>query len=189
MHFSRIHFWVQVHGLPVKLLVRRLGSLSGLKPIVKDFCFDYGRIGHERATCKFVSREAGRNSSYGPKLRTGIARNMGLSVEHYRKQVDILEARVKPLIHRMGSYCTPDSPTAAREGAHEGEVQGHATAPANVVYPQSDERATELVVGREEPNVHQEAMTSGMDKLPEAPRSGVLGPSNPFFSPCLKKIN
>ncbi|KAI8025162.1 hypothetical protein LOK49_LG02G00868 [Camellia lanceoleosa] len=74
---------------------------------LSDFCFDCGRIGHERTTCKFMSREAGRNSGYGPDLRTGIARSTGLPVEHYRKQVDILKTRVNPLIHRPGPFCAP----------------------------------------------------------------------------------
>ncbi|KAI8011744.1 hypothetical protein LOK49_LG06G01112 [Camellia lanceoleosa] len=45
---------------------------------LSDFCFNCGRIRHERTACKFISRKAGRNFGYGPELRTGIARNMGL---------------------------------------------------------------------------------------------------------------
>ncbi|KAF5947497.1 hypothetical protein HYC85_013454 [Camellia sinensis] len=34
-----------------------------------DFCYDCGRIGHVNSVCKFVSREEGKNSLYGPDLR------------------------------------------------------------------------------------------------------------------------
>ncbi|KAL7243136.1 hypothetical protein ACSBR1_015537 [Camellia fascicularis] len=40
------------------------------------FCYDCGRIGHDNLSCKFVSREDGRNSDYGPNQRTGPARSV-----------------------------------------------------------------------------------------------------------------
>lgn len=41
-----------------------------------EFCYDCGRIGHDNASCKFVSKEEGLNLGYGPKLRTGLARSL-----------------------------------------------------------------------------------------------------------------
>ncbi|KAI7996425.1 hypothetical protein LOK49_LG10G01539 [Camellia lanceoleosa] len=35
-----------------------------------EFCYDCGRIGHNNLSCKFVSRDEGRNSGYGPNQRT-----------------------------------------------------------------------------------------------------------------------
>ncbi|KAI8005848.1 hypothetical protein LOK49_LG07G00566 [Camellia lanceoleosa] len=40
---------------------------------LSDFCYDYGRLGHESSSCTFVSREEGKNSGYGPELRTSRA--------------------------------------------------------------------------------------------------------------------
>ncbi|KAI7988661.1 HVA22-like protein c [Camellia lanceoleosa] len=57
--------------------------------------------GHDRRVCKFVTRAAGSVSGYGPELRTGVARSMGLPAEHYRKQVDSMEARIRPVPDRL----------------------------------------------------------------------------------------
>ncbi|KAI8000015.1 hypothetical protein LOK49_LG09G01931 [Camellia lanceoleosa] len=46
-----------------------------------QFCYDCGRIGHDRNACKFVSREDGLYSGYSPDLRTGVARNLEPSTE------------------------------------------------------------------------------------------------------------
>ncbi|XP_028122322.1 uncharacterized protein LOC114319496 [Camellia sinensis] len=51
---------------------------------LSDFCYDCGRIGHKKPACKFVSREEGRTSGYGPGLRTRVAKNLGLSVAYYQ---------------------------------------------------------------------------------------------------------
>ncbi|XP_028118722.1 uncharacterized protein LOC114316258 isoform X3 [Camellia sinensis] len=54
-----------------------------------------GRIGHDKNSCKFVSREAGRQSDYGLEMRTGVARNIGLPVEFYRHQINELSQKTK----------------------------------------------------------------------------------------------
>lgn len=70
-----------------------------------DFCYAFGRIGHENKICKFVSREAGERSGYGPELRTGRARQSAIPIEEIRQQVDEAEARVnlllqqRPIVH------------------------------------------------------------------------------------------
>ncbi|KAI7995879.1 hypothetical protein LOK49_LG11G02290 [Camellia lanceoleosa] len=66
---------------------------------LSDYCYDCGRLGHESNACKFVSKEQGASSGYGPHLRTGTAPHTGLPVEHYRRQVDELERRVSGLKH------------------------------------------------------------------------------------------
>ncbi|KAL7253699.1 hypothetical protein ACSBR1_008112 [Camellia fascicularis] len=93
-----------------------LGSLSSMRssPV---FCFDCDRIGHKRTGCKFVSRDEGRASRYGPDLRTGIARSSGLSIEHYRKIVDDMDARLQPLLHRYQPPPPCSESVVAREEA------------------------------------------------------------------------
>ncbi|KAL7186742.1 hypothetical protein ACSBR2_028466 [Camellia fascicularis] len=90
---------------------------------LSDFCYDCGRIGHDRNVCKFVSREEGQKSGYGPDLQTGTARSSGFPVKYYRKKVDALEATVKPLLHRQGPQSSPVPPMEARgNGARDGEI-------------------------------------------------------------------
>ncbi|KAL7237694.1 hypothetical protein ACSBR2_003908 [Camellia fascicularis] len=65
---------------------------------LSDFCYDCGRIGHDNKSCKFVTREEGKLSGYGPELRTGVARNLGLAIEYYRDQIDGLEDNLQPIL-------------------------------------------------------------------------------------------
>ncbi|KAI8026972.1 hypothetical protein LOK49_LG02G03927 [Camellia lanceoleosa] len=48
-------------------------------------------------------------------MGTGIAWSTGLPVEHYRRQVDDLQARLRPLLHRSSGPPTAVATTAARE--------------------------------------------------------------------------
>ncbi|KAI7993273.1 Uncharacterized protein LOK49_LG11G00768 [Camellia lanceoleosa] len=89
---------------------------------LSDFCFDCGRIGHERNVCKFVSRDEGRASGYGPGLCTGIARSSGLPVEHHREKVDELAARIQPNLNHS-SLAQPSSESVVVRG-NEAAVQG-----------------------------------------------------------------
>ncbi|KAI8003771.1 hypothetical protein LOK49_LG08G02746 [Camellia lanceoleosa] len=41
-----------------------------------EFFYDCGHIGHDNASCKFVSKDEGLNSGYGLELRTGPARSL-----------------------------------------------------------------------------------------------------------------
>ncbi|KAL7181875.1 hypothetical protein ACSBR1_040731 [Camellia fascicularis] len=66
---------------------------------LSDFCFDCGRIGHDRNSCKFVTREEGRTSGYGPELKTGITRSSRLLEEHYKKQVEEMKTRSRATLH------------------------------------------------------------------------------------------
>ncbi|KAL7211274.1 hypothetical protein ACSBR2_014204 [Camellia fascicularis] len=84
---------------------------------LSDFCFDCERIGHERTVCKFVSHDEGRASGYGPDLRTSIARSSGLPIEHYRKKVDNMEARLRLFLHRSQLPPPSSESVVAREEA------------------------------------------------------------------------
>ncbi|KAL7165871.1 hypothetical protein ACSBR2_036691 [Camellia fascicularis] len=76
-----------------------------------DFCYDCERIGHDKNSCKFVSREAGRLSSYGLEMRIGVTKNIGLPVEFYRHQIDELEARLRSLLRHNSN-----APLESRDG-------------------------------------------------------------------------
>ncbi|KAH7851099.1 hypothetical protein Vadar_007269 [Vaccinium darrowii] len=45
-----------------------------------DFCYWCGRIGHDNRVCRFVTKEEGSTSGYGPDLRTGRARKSDAQV-------------------------------------------------------------------------------------------------------------
>ncbi|KAL7246656.1 hypothetical protein ACSBR2_001706 [Camellia fascicularis] len=126
LDFSWSPFWVQIHGLPLgkltktngEIIGRRMGQLITVDTFgghaqgpssavwmsfkfekLSNFCFDCGRIGHDRRGCKFVSREVGRVSGYGPELRTGIAKSNGGPEDSHRHKV-----------------LNPTSPTAGARG-------------------------------------------------------------------------
>ncbi|KAF7114636.1 hypothetical protein RHSIM_RhsimUnG0081100 [Rhododendron simsii] len=46
-----------------------------------DFCYACGRVGHDNRGCKFVPRNEGMNSGYGPDLRTGRAKKLEILIE------------------------------------------------------------------------------------------------------------
>ncbi|KAL7242727.1 hypothetical protein ACSBR1_015169 [Camellia fascicularis] len=122
MEFKWSPFWIQVHGLPLEKLTKANGETIGMKIgrliRVETHCeglllyHNYLRIrveldvtkplpkGHDRRVCKFVTRVEGSVSGYGLELWTGVARSTGLPVEHYRKQVDSMEARIRPVLNR-----------------------------------------------------------------------------------------
>ncbi|KAG5536301.1 hypothetical protein RHGRI_023918 [Rhododendron griersonianum] len=58
-----------------------------------DFCYACGRIGHDNRGCKFVSKEDGDKSGYGPELRTGRARRVDVSIEVIHEEGDAASAR------------------------------------------------------------------------------------------------
>ncbi|KAH7850004.1 hypothetical protein Vadar_026454 [Vaccinium darrowii] len=65
-----------------------------------DFCYACGRIGNDNKECKFISREVGLASGYGPELKTGRARSPsipGAPLHLQRKQAEI---RVEELLRR-----------------------------------------------------------------------------------------
>ncbi|KAI8021569.1 hypothetical protein LOK49_LG03G01640 [Camellia lanceoleosa] len=113
---------------------------------LSDYCFDCGQIGHDRRVCKFVTREVGSTSGYGPELRTRIARSTGLPVEHYRKQVDTLEAKIQPLLNRSKEL-PPEMATMAAHEIGRVETVGKTTNfSAQGTTPQLAEHAPEDVV-------------------------------------------
>lgn len=63
-----------------------------------DFCYACGRLGHENKGCRFVTREDGPNSGYGPGLRTRRVRQSAIPIEEIRQEVDEAEIRVENLL-------------------------------------------------------------------------------------------
>ncbi|KAL7180279.1 hypothetical protein ACSBR1_043488 [Camellia fascicularis] len=88
--FLRIHVEVNtLNPLPRGLWLQRPREgkeiwISFKYEKLSDFCYDYGRLGHDNKVCKFVTREQGQSSGYGPALRIGVARSLGLIFDNHR---------------------------------------------------------------------------------------------------------
>ncbi|KAI7996417.1 hypothetical protein LOK49_LG10G01530 [Camellia lanceoleosa] len=93
-----------------------------------EFCYDCGRIGHNNLSCKFVSRDEGRNSGYDPNQRTRPARSVtSLCSQNARPLEELRAGRDKsmpPLDFSLGS-------TAARSNEDEGAVASGPAAPSS----------------------------------------------------------
>ncbi|KAI7980943.1 hypothetical protein LOK49_Contig90G00007 [Camellia lanceoleosa] len=86
---------------------------------LSEFCYACGRIGHDNALCKFVSKEEGLNSGYGPEQRTGPTRNLVSLLGQQRRTMPAGQPEVsQPVEHtngqRVGGVCELDS-SAPRE--------------------------------------------------------------------------
>ncbi|KAI8028350.1 hypothetical protein LOK49_LG02G00754 [Camellia lanceoleosa] len=92
------------------------------------FCYACGRIGHDNLSCKFVSREEGRNSGYGPNQRTGLARSVtSLHSQNARPLEKLYVGRDKsmqPMSILLGS-------AAARSNRDEGVAVSGLAAPSS----------------------------------------------------------
>ncbi|KAF7153207.1 hypothetical protein RHSIM_Rhsim01G0198800 [Rhododendron simsii] len=64
------------------------------------FCFACGRIGHDNRSCRFVPRDDGSNSGYGPDIRANGIRRSQIPIEVIRHEVDEAENCVSKLLGR-----------------------------------------------------------------------------------------
>ncbi|KAL7175718.1 hypothetical protein ACSBR2_029330 [Camellia fascicularis] len=99
--FLRIRVEVDISKpLPLGFLLQQKGPatkdtwISYKYEKLSDFCYDCGRVGHEKSACKFVSREEGAKSRYGSELRIGRAPKLAISDAHIHHWVDMAEERV-----------------------------------------------------------------------------------------------
>ncbi|KAL7183558.1 hypothetical protein ACSBR2_025870 [Camellia fascicularis] len=92
-----------------------------------DFCYDCGRIGHVNSMCKFISREEGKNSPYGPDLRTSRAPRLNMPLEQFKHWVDEAEMRVQALSQERSAVVRRVDLGGAEVGAP------HSTVAPNVV--------------------------------------------------------
>ncbi|KAH7863670.1 hypothetical protein Vadar_020526 [Vaccinium darrowii] len=67
---------------------------------LSDYCYACGRLGHDNRGCRFVSREEGDASGYGPELKTSRAKRSSIPVEFLREEVDAGTIRGQNLIPR-----------------------------------------------------------------------------------------
>ncbi|KAI8027045.1 hypothetical protein LOK49_LG02G00268 [Camellia lanceoleosa] len=78
---------------------------NGLKVYYKyerlsEFCYDCGCIRHDKLACKFVSREEGLHSGYGPSQRTGPVKNLSaLQSSMWRPTEDLQPGKDQPEPH------------------------------------------------------------------------------------------
>ncbi|KAH7859138.1 hypothetical protein Vadar_032063 [Vaccinium darrowii] len=107
---------------------------------LSDFCYGCGRIGHDNRGCRFVTKEEGENSGYGPELRTSRAKRSAIPVEVIREEVNAAEIRVQNLILRRpeiqvqatgarvdhgGVGITPANDPVRMQQEHGGVVESH----------------------------------------------------------------
>ncbi|KAI8009834.1 hypothetical protein LOK49_LG06G00399 [Camellia lanceoleosa] len=103
---------------------------DGLKVYYKyerlsEFCYDCGRIGHDKLACKFVSREEGLHSGYGPNQRTRHAKSLNLLQSSMRRTTeDLRTGRDKPEPHL---HIPISRMAACRQEADGDEASGTAT--------------------------------------------------------------
>ncbi|KAI8024826.1 hypothetical protein LOK49_LG02G00251 [Camellia lanceoleosa] len=103
---------------------------NGLKVYYKyerlsEFCYDCGCIRHDKLACKFVSREEGLHSGYGPSQRTGPVKNLSaLQSSIWRPTEDLRPGKDQPEPHlHIPISCM----ATRREGAVRDEASGSAT--------------------------------------------------------------
>ncbi|KAI7982815.1 hypothetical protein LOK49_LG15G01133 [Camellia lanceoleosa] len=95
---------------------------EGLKVYYKyeklsEFCYDCGRLGHDKMACKFVSREEGLRSDYGPNLRTGPARS--LTLLHSLPRCNSADVRMGSVPSASSLHSPISCTVARRQGAAE----------------------------------------------------------------------
>ncbi|KAL7264932.1 hypothetical protein ACSBR1_002812 [Camellia fascicularis] len=93
-----------------------------------EFCYDCGRIGHDNLSCKFVSREDGRNSGYGPHQRTGPARSVTSPRSPNERPMEELRAAQDQSMHPLS---IPIGAAAARSNRGDGVGVSGSAAPSS----------------------------------------------------------
>ncbi|KAL7177015.1 hypothetical protein ACSBR2_030365 [Camellia fascicularis] len=128
--FLRIRVAIDTHQpLPRGLWLQRGPGTDDLWLSFKyeklsNFCYDCGRLGHESNSCKFVSKEEGALSHYGPELRTTIAGPTGLPKEYYHRRVDDLEAKDRASAPTtLPRVVSPKAPSSADVGSKNTPLQ------------------------------------------------------------------
>lgn len=81
-----------------------------------NFCYACGRIGHDNRECKFVSKEEGERSGYGPELRTGRARKTDALIEVIHEEGGESNARVENLVLQQPELLTDKAARGLEEG-------------------------------------------------------------------------
>ncbi|KAI8026147.1 hypothetical protein LOK49_LG02G02730 [Camellia lanceoleosa] len=94
MDFSYCPFWIQVHGLPMDKMTRRNGQI---------IANSIGKLIGVEAPTEGLLLARSRQSGYGLELKTRVARNLGLTVEYYRNQINEMEKSLRPILWRENS--------------------------------------------------------------------------------------
>ncbi|KAI7992412.1 hypothetical protein LOK49_LG12G01664 [Camellia lanceoleosa] len=53
---------------------------------LSESCYDCGRIRYDNTSCKFTSRADGATSGYGPDMRTGLVKSIGVHPDCHRNE-------------------------------------------------------------------------------------------------------
>ncbi|KAL7224390.1 hypothetical protein ACSBR1_025780 [Camellia fascicularis] len=103
---------------------------------LSDICYDYGRVGHDKKICKFVSKEKNARSRYGLSIRARVAKNLGSPYVSHHQQTDISKTSPSQLPHPntiQPTYFVDEPPDSPSEGS-----------PPSLVH-RADEPSTEIV--------------------------------------------
>lgn len=135
-----------------------------------DYCYACGRLGHENRECKFVTREEGSQSGYGPELKTERARKLLFHGTPVHQVVDEAALRVETILRQRPTIILDDQ--GARVDCQvERRVDNIGI--QNIRSDVSGARSRTDGCGRETQQSHTAGATLGLTAVPHS-----LSPSN-----------
>ncbi|KAF7139019.1 hypothetical protein RHSIM_Rhsim07G0114000 [Rhododendron simsii] len=82
---------------------------------LSDFCYDCGRLGHDKRSCKFVSREEGSNSGYNAELRASWVRRSQIPVIEFNYHGERAEGEANLVVGRQPETSNAEGETRGKD--------------------------------------------------------------------------